>query len=105
MRSLTRLLLPPLLALCAAAHAAPAEVNSATRAQLESVIGIGPALAQRMLDARERGPFKDWRDLMARVAGVGPASAAKLSEAGLTVDGAAYDGAVAPRVKRARTPR
>jgi competence protein ComEA len=85
------LLLCCLLALCASAPmAAPVEANSATQAQLESVTGIGPALAQRMLDARQHGPFVDWRDLITRVAGLGPASAARLSAAGLTVNGAPF---------------
>jgi competence protein ComEA len=99
-----RLLSACLLALCTIAlTAAPAEVNSATQAQLESVTGIGPALAQRVLDARAHGPFADWRDLIARVAGLGPASAAKLSAAGLTVNGAPFEPAEAP--KRARNAR
>jgi competence protein ComEA len=89
---MTRLPFACLLALCSTALlAAPAEVNSATQAQLESVTGIGPALAQRVLDARTHGPFADWRDLIARVAGLGPASAARLSAAGLTVNGAPFE--------------
>jgi competence protein ComEA len=93
-----RLLFACLLALCAgASFAAPAEVNSATQAQLESVTGIGPALAQRVLDARAHGRFTDWRDLMARVAGLGPASAAKLSAAGLTVNGTPFEPADTPK--------
>ena len=92
------LLLACLLALGATAlMAAPAEVNTATQAQLESVSGIGPALAQRVLDARVHGSFADWRDLIARVSGLGAASAMKLSGAGLTVNGAAFE----PRAARA----
>lgn len=93
-----RLLLSGLLALCATALvAAPAEVNTATQAQLESVTGIGPALAQRVLAARAHGPFTDWRDLISRVSGLGVVSAAKLSAAGLTVNGAAFEPAAARR--------
>lgn len=63
------------------------EVNTASRAQLESLPGIGPALAARLLAAR---PFSDWTDLMRRTSGVRAATARKLSEAGLRVDGQAY---------------
>ena len=60
------------------------DVNTARRAQLESVPGLGPALVQRMLAAR---PFKDWADLMHRVPGIKAATARKLSAAGLRVAG------------------
>lgn len=63
------------------------EVNTARRAALESLPGVGPALAQRLMDAR---PFADWPDLMRRVPGVKSALARKLSEAGLRVAGAHY---------------
>lgn len=60
------------------------EVNTASRAELESLPGLGPALVQRLLDAR---PFQDWPDLMRRVPGVKSATARKLSAAGLRVGG------------------
>ena len=63
------------------------EANTATRAELESLPGLGPALVQRLLAAR---PFADWADLLERVRGLGAASAEKLSGAGLRVAGAAY---------------
>jgi competence protein ComEA len=44
----------------------------------------------RILKARESGPFKSWADLMARVKGIKPATATKLSVAGLTVGDAPY---------------
>ena len=65
----------------------PLEANTATRAELESLPGLGPALVQRLLAAR---PFADWADLLKRVQGLGAASARKLSAAGLRVAGAAY---------------
>jgi len=88
--------------LASSVHAAPTEVNRATLAQLESITGVGPALAQRILDARERGAFIDWRDLQARVAGVGPGSAAKLSAAGLVVNGQPFVAAPAAASKPRR---
>jgi competence protein ComEA len=78
-----------LFAWAAAAYAVDA--NSANRAQLEQLRHVGPPLADAILVAREQGgPFKDWADLMARVRGIRGAKAGRLSEAGLTVGGAAY---------------
>jgi len=81
-------LLASLLALPAwAQDPTPLELNSASRAELESLTGIGPELAERLLAAR---PFKDWQDLRRRVAGIGPKLAAKLSAQGLRVQGRAW---------------
>ncbi len=79
---------------CAAAFAGPAlaatDVNLASPAELQAVKGIGPGLAGKMVQARQTATFKDWADLVDRVAGVGPGNAARFSQAGLTVAGAAY---------------
>jgi competence protein ComEA len=69
---------------------AATDANKASQAELESVKGIGPGLAGKILKARETGAFKDWSDMVDRVSGVGPANAARFSEAGLTVAGSAY---------------
>lgn len=66
------------------------EANTATRAELESLPGLGPALVQRLLAAR---PFEGWRDLMHRVPGIKAAMARKLSAAGLRVAGQALSAA------------
>jgi competence protein ComEA len=71
---------------------AAVDVNKASQAELETVKGIGPGLSAKILKAREAGGFKDWNDLVERVGGVGPGNAARFSQAGLTVSGAAYDG-------------
>lgn len=84
-----------LMALFAAAAFAAVDVNKATQAELESVKGIGPAIAGKILDERKKGSFKDWADMVDRVKGVGEGNAAKFSEAGLTVGGASYKGAPA----------
>ena len=68
------------------------DVNSATEAQLDGVRGLGPSSTGRILQAREAGPFKDWADLMARVKGIKVSAATKLSDQGLTVNGAPYGG-------------
>lgn len=75
------------------AHAQPeadVEANTATRARLESLPGLGPALAQRLLAAR---PFADWADLIRRVPGIKAATARRLSAAGLRVAGQPWSAA------------
>ncbi len=62
------------------------EVNTANEAELDSVRGLGPSSTARILIAREQGMFKDWGDFMQRVKGIKPATAAKLSATGLTVN-------------------
>jgi competence protein ComEA len=82
------------LFLAFAAHAA-IDVNKATQAELEAIKGIGPSLSTSIVSERKKSEFKDWSDLMGRVKGVGERSAAKFSDAGLTVHGKPYAG-VAP---------
>ena len=62
------------------------EVNTANEAELDSVRGLGPSSTARILTARKQALFKDWADLMQRVKGIKPATAAKLSATGLTVN-------------------
>jgi competence protein ComEA len=80
-----------LLAVFALNAFAAVDVNQASRADLETVKGIGPGLSAKIMDARKEGAFKNWDDLVDRVGGVGPKNASKLSQAGLTVAGAGYD--------------
>jgi competence protein ComEA len=81
---------------------AAVDVNQASQAELESIKGIGPGLATKILAARKTANFKDWADLVDRVSGVGPGNAARLSQAGLTVAGSAFSGAT-KKVKKAGT--
>ena len=95
------------MALSSAANAfAAIDVNQASVAELDGIKGIGPAMSSRILDERKKAPFKDWSDLMARVKGVGQASAARLSAEGLTVGGASFRIAVpATDAKAAGAPK
>ena len=90
------------LLVCGAVNAA-VDVNRADQATLESVKGIGTALSENILAERAKAPFRSWADLLARVKGLGPASAAKLSADGLTVDGEAF--APAPPERKPSPPR
>ena len=69
------------------------EVNLASQAELESIAGIGPDLATRIIAVRRAKPFDDWNDFRKRVRGVGTSRAARLSIEGLTVGGAGYPAA------------
>ena len=66
------------------------DVNRASEAELDGIKGLGPSSTARILKAREAGPFQSWEDFMARVKGIKPATANKLSAAGLTVGVAPY---------------
>jgi competence protein ComEA len=72
---------------------AAVDVNTADKAALDSIKGIGPATADKILIERKKGSFKDWDDLVKRVDGVGEKNAAGMSGAGLTVGGKSFSGA------------
>jgi len=71
------------------------DANKATAAELDALPGVGPALSARIVTERQKSPFKNWADMIERVRGVGQASAAKLSKAGLTVANAEFKPAAA----------
>lgn len=72
------------------ADKAPLEVNLSNQAELEMLPGVGPSLSEAILAERRRGgAFQDWRALQRRVKGLGPATARRLSQAGLRVNGQA----------------
>ena len=72
---------------------AQVDVNKADAAALDGVKGVGPSMSKAILDERVKGEFKDWSDLQGRVKGMGDKKAAKLSEAGLVVNGKAKEAA------------
>lgn len=88
------------LALAAAFSSHAVELNRANQAELEMVRGVGPQLSERILAERGLGRFQGWEDFIARMKGVGPSSAARLSAAGLRIGGQPYvpaaDAASAP---------
>ncbi|WP_432259494.1 ComEA family DNA-binding protein [Cupriavidus sp. TMH.W2] len=85
----------------AGAAFAAVDVNTADEAALTSIKGIGPATAKRVVEERnQHGPYKDAGDLAQRVSGVGPKSAARLEEAGLTFGAKA----AVPAAKTAAAP-
>jgi competence protein ComEA len=94
-----RNLIAAVLAVFALNAFAAADANQASRADLETVKGIGPGLSGKIVKARETGQFKNWGDLVDRVGGIGTGNAGKLSQAGLTVAGSTYDGAATAPAK------
>lgn len=67
--------------------AAALEINTATRAELEQLNGIGVAMAERVLNERAKAPFRDWDDLQRRVKGMRGARSERLQGQGVTVNG------------------
>jgi competence protein ComEA len=68
---------PPAVPKKAVAITAPIDVNRATAEQLQMLPGIGPKMAQRVLDERARRPFGSVEELR-RVSGIGPKTLEKL---------------------------
>ena len=54
-------------------------LNTATTGELDALPGVGPVLAQRIVDHRKQGPFTSV-DQLDDVPGIGPARAAELAE-------------------------
>ncbi len=86
-----RTILTVLLVLAAATSAAgEIDLNTANLAELQRIRGVGPATAERILEAREEGgPFASLDDVARRVKGVGPATVARWREEGGVTAGSA----------------
>jgi competence protein ComEA len=76
-----------------AASFAAVDVNKGSAAELDGIKGIGPAKSSQIITERKKGDFKDWKDFITRVSGIGEKSAAHLSQGGLTVNGKPYPAA------------
>ncbi len=62
------------------------DVNAVSAAELEQVRGIGPALAERIIAARNSGgKFRDTDDLRRRVRGLGDTNLRRMMAAGLVL--------------------
>jgi len=80
------------------------DINQASEMELDGIKGIGPALSGRVLQERSKGEFRDWRDLLGRVKGLGSVQASRLSAQGLTVGGVPFKTAAAPPTPAPQTP-
>jgi len=84
---------------------AQVDVNKADAAALDGIKGVGPSMSKTILDERSKaGPYKDWGDFQKRIKGMGDKRAAKLSAAGLQVNGQAREGAAAKTADKAAKP-
>lgn len=74
----------PFVTTGAVAPAGPVDLNSADALALESLPGVGPALAARIVEDRQaHGPYKSV-DALDRVSGVGPATISRLRDRATT---------------------
>lgn len=63
------------------------DANTASIDELQTIRGIGPAMAARIVEARRSEPFRDAEDLRSRVRGIGEKNLRKMQDAGLEVGG------------------
>ncbi len=61
------------------------DLNQATRAEIEAARGVGVELTDRLLAAREQGPFQDWGEARKRVKGLGKRALMGFAEAGFHI--------------------
>ena len=97
-----------LLALYTSTLCMALDVNMASEAELDGIRGIGPATSRRILAERDKGPFQNWPDFMARVKGIQKITATRYSAQGLTVNGESFASPAAaapPATDTAVTPR
>jgi len=80
------------------------EINTASRAQLEQLRGLGVETTAHILEERARVPFSGWDDLGRRVKGVRGKRAQQLAGQGLTVDGQALPAPDDPAIRGSGAP-
>jgi len=81
------------------------EINTATRAELEQLNGVGVAMAERVLNERAKAPFRDWDDLQRRVKGIAGARIERLQAQAVTVNGIAGSRGARDGERKRRTHR
>jgi competence protein ComEA len=64
-----------------------ADLNTATRAEIEAVRGVGVVLTDRILDQRKLKPFQNWQDALKRVKGLGKRNIAGFRDADMRIAG------------------
>ena len=63
----------------------PVDANHATVRELQTLRGVGPAMAERIIAARTERPFDSFADFASRVRGAGPKRLQQWRAAGLTL--------------------
>ena len=86
--------------------AEPVNVNTADAKILQRVKGIGPSMAQKIVNARKKGgDFKSSADLSRRVKGLGEKRLAKLKANGLVIPTSVLPKSAAPTGPDAGVPK
>lgn len=95
------------LVLAVPGAASAVDANTASVDELQTIRGIGPAMAARIVDARQREPFRDLDDLRSRVRGIGEKNLRKMHDAGLDVGGGGeiVDASGRAQLREATAPR
>lgn len=96
--------LPITLLITGAATSASVDINLASVADLDGIKGIGPAVSSRILDERQKAPFKNWNDFIRRVKGIGASNAVQFSSEGLVIDGVGYHGTTQSAAQKTPDP-
>lgn len=83
------------------------DANTASADELQTIRGIGPAMAARIVQARQREPFRDLDDLRSRVRGIGEKNLRRMHDAGLDVGpgGEVVDASGRAQLREAAAPR
>ncbi|MDO4904718.1 MAG: helix-hairpin-helix domain-containing protein [Lautropia sp.] len=74
--------------LLAAAPSWALDINTATPTELQTLKGVGPRMAERIVAERAKAPFASFAELSQRVKGVGPARVKAWRAAGAAVGSA-----------------
>ena len=73
--------------ICSISTVWAADLNTATRAEIEAVRGVGVVLTDRILEQRKIKPFQNWSDALKRVKGLGKRNIAGFRDADLRIAG------------------